>query len=693
MTLPKNMMKNWNIKLNAYRMVLCCLLHAFVVSASFAQREIRFRNDMPVLMVDGREVASVPEEGLWSVAAGWENDWMADWHHARPSATEKSGEWTIVKGTMELQGGTLLLRDAYRITSDSLLQCVRRYEWQGTSPLQGITLSVRWKVAGEALRPFLPGILYYGNKNGAKVNDRIIPVYSGAEGELAVFEEHRYPMPFAMLEDNAGRYAVALHTTPSPVRGTRRQDQWWSMGVEAQADAGMLVLYSGPIGYNRQYSIAKALQQTPMAYTDTYIDMEPGQVIEKEFVLEAYPVSARGTGFQRPIYTSLDRFRPYDADRFPSFDEIVQGKYRFSKSRWMELGGEAVGYNMYDMRSRKAVTMGWCGQADSPGYYLQLLGKQLADDSIPDKIQRSLDFLTTSKVNPEDGLFPVIYANGKWQGGGDPVSCGQAMYNFAKAIERARKDRKYDTRKWEDFLEAACRGVSRRILSDSWNPVSTNEGFYIAPLAIASRLFKDRTFRQAAEKAAALYAERHLQMDGCYWGGTLDATCEDKEGAWAAFQGFLELYERFGDKQYLQWAKHAMDVCLSYVVVWDIPLPAGRMADHNFKSTGWTVVSAQNQHIDVYGVLFAPEVYKMGRYLKNDRLCQLARVMYRTCYQLTDAYGSQGEQLQHTNFAQRGNMDNVYKLRGGYSENWTVFWITTHFLNAAARFTEMGVEP
>ena len=594
---------------------------------------------------------------------------------------------------MELQGGTLLLRDAYRVTPDSLLHCVRRYEWQGTAPLQGVTLSVRWKVVGAALRPFLPGILYYGNKNGAKVNDRIIPVYSGAEGELAVFEEHRYPMPFAMLEDNAGRYAVALHTTPSPVRGARRQDQWWSMGVEAQSDAGMLVLYSGPIGYNRRHSIAKALQQTPMAYTDTYIDMEPGQVIEKEFVLEAYPVSGRGTGFQRPIYTSLDRFRPYDADRFPSFDEIVQGKYRFSKSRWMELGGEAVGYNMYDMRSRKAVTMGWCGQADSPGYYLQMLAKRLADDSIPDKIQRSLDFLSTSKVNPENGLFPVIYADGKWQGGGDPVSCGQAMYNFAKAIECARKGRKYDTRKWEDFLQAACRGVSHRILSDSWNPVSTNEGFYIAPLAIASRLFKERTFRQAAEKAAALYADRHLQMDGCYWGGTLDATCEDKEGAWAAFQGFLELYERLDDKKYLHWAKHAMDVCLSYVVVWDIPLPAGRMADHNFKSTGWTVVSAQNQHIDVYGVLFAPEVYKMGRYLKDDRLCRLAKVMYRTCYQLTDAYGSQGEQLQHTNFAQRGHMDNVYKLRGGYSENWTVFWITTHFLNAAARFTEMGVEP
>ena len=47
----------------ANRIKTFCLLQAFVVCAAFAQREIRFRNDMPVLVVDGREVVSVPEEG------------------------------------------------------------------------------------------------------------------------------------------------------------------------------------------------------------------------------------------------------------------------------------------------------------------------------------------------------------------------------------------------------------------------------------------------------------------------------------------------------------------------------------------------------------------------------------------------------------------------------------------------------
>lgn len=495
-----------------------------------------------------------------------------------------------------------------------------------------------------------------------------------------------------MLENSDELYAAAIHTLPSPVRGAVLSDQWWSMGVEAHNDQSLFVLYSGAIGYNRQHSVAKALQFSPLRYADTCIDMEPGQVVEKTFYIEWYNIEAEGRGFQRPVYTSLDLFKPYATDRLPAFEQIVAGKYRFAASRWIELDNNAVGFDMYDPSYGKDIVMGWCGQADSPGYALQVLEKELNDQSIKDKIQRSMDFLATTPVDSQTDIFPIGYNASGNRYGGDPVSCGQAMYNFAKAIETARKNHRYNTSAWEKFLKSACDGVSNTILGADWNPRSTAEGFYIAPLAIASKLFNNETYRLAAQKAAALYADRHLKMNGCYWGGTLDATCEDKEGAWAAFQGFLEMYERFKDKQYLDWAKHAMDVCLSYVVVWDIPLPAGRMTDYNFKTTGWTVVSPQNQHIDVYGVLFAPEVYKMGVHLKDERLKKLSKVMYRSCYQLTNSYGSQGEQLQQTNFAQNGNMSDVHRLRGGYSENWTVFWITAHFLNAAARFREMNVE-
>jgi len=91
-------------------------------------------------------------------------------------------------------------------------------------------------------------------------------------------------------------------------------------------------------------------------------------------------------------------------------------------------------------------------------------------------------------------------------------------------------------------------------------------------------------------------------------------------------------------------------------------------------------------------VLYTPEIYRMGQYLKRDDLKKLAVVMYRTCGQMLDPEGSQGEQLNHTNFVQgMDHIQDVHKMRGTYREDWTVFWMTAHFLNAAAQFEEMGV--
>ena len=479
------------------------LLVSFMVTAGSTFAQITLQGNRPVFEADGKIVVKAPEEGLWSVAAGWQDDWMWDWRHADPQKVEVVGDWTVLSGKMSFAGGQLILRDSYRQIRTGLVQCGRRYEWTGTETLPHVTLSVRWNMPGERMMPWLPGILYYGNSNGAKVNPEIIPVYEGCDGEFAIFEEHRYPMPFAMLENAAEGTAAAIHSVPSPVRGAVLADQWWSMGIEAKDGNSEFVLYSGPIGYNGRHSVAKALQKKPMRYADTWLDLEPGRIIEKTFYIETYTIEGEGTGFQTPVYTSMDLHRPYDADRFPSFDEIVRGKYNFAKNIWIDLGNGAVGFNMYDSSLRKELVMGWCGQADSPGYSLQVLAKRLNDSRISDMVQKSLDFLTTYEVNPETGLFPVRF-DGRGYSQGDPVSCGQAMYNFAKAIETARKNKRFDTSKWETFLKKACDAASSRILSENWNPKSTAEGFYIAPLAISSKLFRNKTYREAAEKAAQL---------------------------------------------------------------------------------------------------------------------------------------------------------------------------------------------
>jgi hypothetical protein len=322
------------------------------------------------------------------------------------------------------------------------------------------------------------------------------------------------------------------------------------------------------------------------------------------------------------------------------------------------------------------------------------LAELIGDPKMIERGQRSMDLLAGSPFNANGFLVHYSPDTRQWSDQ-DPVSQGHAMEAFARAIIVGRKLPGVKTERWEEFLRKACSIQARRILKPDWQPRNTAEAFFVSPLCKGCQLFKEQDLQKAAVKAGAYYAKRHLSMDEPYWGGTLDANCEDKEGAFAAFQAFFALYKLTRDPQYLEWASHALDVALSYTVLWDIDLPPGRLRDHRLKTRGWTVVSAQNQHLDVFGVLFTPEIWRMGEYLHRHDLTKLAAVMYRSCGQMVDPWGSTGEQIQQTFYGQNGddrNTPDAFRMRGGYSENWTVFWITAHFLNAASEFERMGVD-
>jgi len=634
-----------------------------------------------------------PPEGLWSVATSWTNGWPASWVHAQPSRIWHEGEWTRVSGQLELPEGRLELADAYR-TEGEVLRGLRRFTWHGKSELPHCTLSVRWLVPGATnAKPLLPGIVYYGNPSGAKTGADAVAVHTGAPGDTSLFEEHRYAAPFACVEwaTGGGFRSAALHTVPSRITGANQTDQWWSLGVIAQDNATELTLLSGPCAANGQRSVVKALQQKFLPYPDAWMTLRPGVVVEKTFLLQICPRVEQGSGFRAPLRTALHLYPPFSLDGLPTLDQIVQDKYRFALSRFRDRPTDP-GFEMYPESVKGThYVMGWCGQAEALGGALLRLALRLHDPDATNRAVRAMNHLATAPFNDHGFLLNYTAETAKWSDQ-DPVSQGQAMEGFARAILAARGRGGIDTTTWEAFLRKACVLHAARILRDDWRPVSTAEAFYVSPLCKGFQLFGNAEFREAAIKAAEHYARRHLNMQEPYWGGTLDARCEDKEGALAGFQAFLAVFELTRATRYLDWAAHALDVALTYTVLWDIDLPAGRLRDHDLKTRGWTIVSAQNQHLDVYAVLFTPEIWRMGGYLGRDELKRLAAVMYRSCGQLIDPQGSQGEQIQHTNFGQSGELTDVFHMRGGYSEGWTVFWITAHFLNAAAQFDAMGVD-
>ena len=105
------------------------LLASLVVTTGSTFAQIALDGNRPVFGVDDKTFISAPDEGLWSVATCWENDWMCDWKHADPQTVERNGEWTVLSGEMSFDSGDLILRDSYRQIREGLVQCVRRYEW------------------------------------------------------------------------------------------------------------------------------------------------------------------------------------------------------------------------------------------------------------------------------------------------------------------------------------------------------------------------------------------------------------------------------------------------------------------------------------------------------------------------------------------------------------------------------------
>ena len=650
-----------------------------------------------ILPVLEGEPLKLPPEGRWTIGLGWEEEWPAEWRHADATRTEQAGDWTIHHGSMDLPGGVLRLRDAERVRDDGLMEIRRRWEWEGAEPLEKVTLAIRRQWEAESTRPFLPGISYYDNPAGRAVDPTRIPVIGAAEGAMGFYEEHRYPMPLASAEGRTADGAtamVALHSLPSPMAFGNLEDQWWSLGfARPQTGTVELAVLSGAVASNGERGIIKARQRAFIPYAGAWSTLPPGAIVEKTVFLQGPVECRRGSGFRPAVRASLGLFDMVSTDGYTPYREILALKMKDSASRFRE-DEQFAGIDAFPGEERPWIDLGWAGQSEAVAYPFIVMGDSFGTSRAHEIARKSLDFISTSPFTGDGFSIRYNFKEHQWLDRRNPLSQGQTMNNMLNALRAAREKGGYATGKWEAFLRKACRLHADRILDPQWHPVSTNEGFLIAPLAQGAVLLGMPELAVAARKAADHYIGRHLSMDEPYWGGTLDARCEDKEGAWAALQGFLAMHDLTGETRYLEAAEHAADVVLSYMYVWDVALPPGRLADHGFRSRGWTAVSVQNMHLDVYGVLCAPAIWHLAGLTGRDELKGIARLLSVPAGQFTDPWGSAGEQIHQTHYAQHYDPDpgRLKGVRGDYIESWNVYWISAHFLTAAAQFAEMGVD-
>jgi hypothetical protein len=130
--------------------------------------------------------------------------------------------------------------------------------------------------------------------------------------------------------------------------------------------------------------------------------------------------------------------------------------------------------------------------------------------------------------------------------------------------------------------------------------LETHTPYVITALMKMYQVTADSRYLNEA-KTSWLWVQNHIIQTEVYFGGTLDASTEDKEAAIITAEAGVMLYEGTRDQSYLDDTKKACDQILSYMMMYNVHFPEGTsLHEQGFKSFGTTIVSPENNHIDPY---------------------------------------------------------------------------------------------
>ena len=220
---------------------------------------------------------------------------------------------------------------------------------------------------------------------------------------------------------------------------------------------------------------------------------------------------------------------------------------------------------------------------------------------------------------------------------------------------------------------------------DDGSPVDASGGSTpsaTSTLVMGYKYFKDKKYLNAA-RLTVDYLEQNIISKSDYFSSTLDANCEDKEAAISAVTATYYMAMVTKGKvrsHYVDLCRQAAYFALSWYYLWDVPFAPGQMlGDLDFKTRGWSNVSVENNHVDV----FVFELHHIVKWLAGitgeQRFDQMAGVIHTSLCQLLPTPqrlcgigvpGFNPEVVQHTHWDYGKNGKGFYN--DIFAPGWTI---------------------
>ncbi len=677
-------------------------------------------------LVEGRweALAAFPDGHAWTVCTDWQDSWYARPHHVKVQKVDSLGRgyvaatasaaiagepWGEMIEELRAEGHAPAadylaekaansfpwqFRDVYSLRH-GMIKIERTWQYLGKRMMGRVSLVNRVRLArGDNPRMLIPGSIYNGNPSAVVVG----PQLDYRPGTVGLYEEHRLPVPMVNVESQVDgrRLFGSLVTVPDKIaQGNKGIDHWWSLGLEYGSGYVDLLSVSGPVATNGMKSKLYGHRNGFDPYDDAYLNFPGPTTVKKTFYLDLGTGVRTGYAFRETLWKAYDVFQPVTTPHLP-FHEAAELNKEYTKSTFLQRPSGAAGFGFWPTSPH--FQYAWCGGNLMIAHALLYHGARTDDAQAREQALKTLDFFVSNAQTPTDGLLFGDFDDnrGKWiPGTFHGLEPGIASRQFGEILERmadlvilGRELNIEQAEQWADILQKGCDFLLRTprhkgLFPRAWNPdgsaqgweqgkapdpsrTSTAGAFCISPLVKCARITGEKKYLDEAERTLQAYYKEYCQdLATPPWGTTLDAGGIDVEAFTIMLRAALDVYEATNNRRYLAWAKDAADLNLTLMYFHDIGFPPGSPLRDMITTVGWTLIGTQNQEIDCYGYYSAPEFYRLGQLLGDDRYKKLGKVIFDSKTQTVSrpgktfdiAVGSQGEHFNHSNctYAPGGN--------------------------------------
>ena len=523
----------------------------------------------------------------------------------------------------------------------------------------------------------MPGLVYRGNRG----SEESVAVPRPERG--VVMERHRFPIPAVSAE-------WGITERPKADQGGKAR-QLTVFGMADGMSLGVLpgqpttiAAMSGVLMFDGVADTAYVHKGKLEPITEGYHLVTTDRAVRIRCELDWGTVARLAHGHRAVLAGALGAFPSRRAARPFTLDRIIELKTNALDARWTEDGG-AAGYLKFPLGSPHFL-YGWTGQCLRLAWCDARLGSRLGQPERVERCRRAVDFYVDRSGTQLPGLrYPLYWSReGRWAGfdrpSGELISSrayGETLCDLIDVIELWKAAGWSVPARWNTAVQEAVGFLVRRIVPDRPAPLGWRlDGTAVEPGLAAGLPCVEAIARAGDIEAATVLFEAY---QGVAWArSTLDAACEDKESGIGYLRAALALADATGEERYHSLAQQAAEWLLSWVYVWNPRYPQGsRFERESFCAVGWSSVSVQNHHLDVFFPYW--EMARLG--YRDAAFAMLGAVGQGICRTPGDwGFETEGEQAEgffQTNWQRRGEVN-----------NWNPSWVIAQVLSNALRLKE-----